>query len=285
MADYQGQGPGYRMKINWHRLFGLLLIDYFSDRGFRVELERDLSFKRQHLDVVIIEQKDKKVDLSDICDGFDNLGRHNLLSYKSKRQSLNFWALEELIGHYVNYRKLAAPTKIKAEDIRLYAVSTRYPAQLLSAVSPKEIISGVYVIRVLSRDIRVLVLSRLPLAQRNAVLAFFSFDADKVRFALENYRWRMDDGSTVINQLLEKYSLEGLTMPYTMEQFRKEYIKAHLGDLDPEEILSRFKPDERLKGLKPHERLKGLKPHERLKGLKPEEIETYLKKLKHSNSS
>ena len=55
-----------------------------------------------------------------------------------------------------------------------------------------------------------------------------------------------------------KYSLEGLTMPYTMEQFRKEYIKAHLGDLDPEEILSRFKP---------------------------EEIETYLKKLKHSNSS
>ncbi len=37
----------------------------------------------------------------------------------------------------------------------------------------------------------------------------------------------MDDGSTVINQLLEKYKLEGLNMPYTMEQFRKEYIKAH----------------------------------------------------------
>jgi hypothetical protein len=39
-----------------------------------------------------------------------------------------------------------------------------------------------------------------------------------------------------------------------------------LGDLDPEEILSRFKPEERLKGLK------------------PEEIETYLKKLKPNNS-
>ena len=62
-------------------------------------------------------------------------------------------------------------------------------------------------------------------------------------------------------------------MPYTMEQFRKEYIKAHLGDLNPEEILSRFNPEERLKGLK---------PNERLKGLKPEEIETYLKKLKRS---
>ena len=269
------------MKINWHRLFGLLLIDYFSDRGFRVELEKDLSLKQQFLDVVIIEQKDRNVDLSDICDGFDNLGRHNLLSYKSRRESLNLWAIEELIGHYVNYRKLAVPRAEEAGDIRLYAVSTRYPVKLLSSVTAEEIVSGVYEISVLSRNIRVLVLSRLPLAQRNAVLAFFSFDAGKVRFALENYRWRMDDGSTVMNQLLEKYSLEGLAMPYTMEQFRKEYVRAHLKDLDPEEILSRFDPEERLKGLKPDERLRGLKPDERLRGLKPEEIEAYLRKLKH----
>ncbi len=59
-----------------------------------------------------------------------------------------------------------------------------------------------------------LVLSRLSVARRNAVLAFFSFDPEKVKFALENYRWRMDDGSTVINQLLEKYSLEGLAAVY-----------------------------------------------------------------------
>ena len=241
------------MKINWHRLFGLLLMDYFYDRGFTVEVEKDLSLKRQYLDVVIIEQKDKKVDLSDICDGFDNLCRHNLLSYKSQRQSLNFWAVEELIGHYVNYRKVLGRSKIKGEDIRLYAVSTRYPAQLLSAIPAKEVTSGVYEIRVLSHDIRILILSRLSLEQRNAVLTFFSFDPGKVKFALENYRWHMDDGSTVINQLLEKYSLEGITMPYTMEQFRKEYVKAHLEDLDPEE---------------------------RLKGLKAEEIEAYLKSLK-----
>ena len=152
--------------------------------------------------------------------------------------------------------------------------------------------SGVYEIRVLSRDIRILVLSRLPLAQRNAVLAFFSFDSGKVKFALENYRWHMDDGSTVINQLLEKYSLEGITMPYTMEQFRKEYVKAHLGDLDPEErlkglraedVLSRFDPEERLKGLRAEERLKGLRAEERLKGLKVEDIDAYLKKLKKNS--
>ena len=91
---------------------------------------------------------------------------------------------------------------------------------------------------------------------------FFSFDPEKVRFALNHYQMRMDDGSTVINQLLQKYSLEGMDMPYTMEQFRKEYIKAHLKELDPDEVLSKFDPAERLKGLK------------------MEEIEAYLEKLK-----
>ena len=135
-------------------------------------------------------------------------------------------------------------------------------------------------------------LSRLPLAQRNSVLAFFSFNPESVRFALENYKWHKNDGSTVINQLLEKYSLEGIAMPYTMEQFQKDYIKAHIGVLDPEEVLSGFKTEDRLKGLRAEDRLKGLRAEEvlskfkaedRLKGLRAEEIEFYLKKLKKRN--
>ena len=51
-------------------------------------------------------------------------------------------------------------------------------------------------------------------------------------------------------------------MPYTMEQFRKDYVNAHIGLLDPEEVFSKFKAEERLKGLN------------------IEEVETYLKKLK-----
>jgi len=250
------------MKVNWHRLFGLLLMDYFHDRGFYVELEKDLSLKRQYLDVVIIERHDQETDLTGICDGFDNLSSHNLLSYKSRRQTLNFWAIEELIGHYVNYRKVLGRSGAKGEDIRLYAVSTRYPVRLLSSQESREVVSGVYELRVLSRVVRVIVLSRLPLAQRNSIFAFFSFDAVKVKYALEHYRWRMEDGSTVINQLLEQYSLEGVEMPYTMEQFRKDYVKAHIGLLEPEEVLSKFGAEERLKGLN------------------REEVEAYLKKLK-----
>ena len=148
-----------------------------------------------------------RFDLSGICDGFDNLSTHNLISYKSQRESLNAWAVQELIGHYVNYRKILGKNA-KMNAVRLYAVSTRNPAKLLSIVPAREQSPGVLDITVLSLTIRILVLSRLPLEQRNAVMAFFSFDADKVRFALDHYQWRQDDCSTVINQLLEKYALE-----------------------------------------------------------------------------
>ncbi len=40
---------------DWHRLFGLTLIDYFLDSPYVVELETDLSVTEQLLDVVIIE--------------------------------------------------------------------------------------------------------------------------------------------------------------------------------------------------------------------------------------
>jgi hypothetical protein len=64
-----------------------------------------------------------------------------------------------------------------------------------------------------------------------------------------------------------RYSLEGIAMPYSMEQFRKDYVRAHLSDLDPEEVLSRFGPEERLKGLGPEEVFCRFGPEERLKGV------------------
>src|SRR5215510_13109929 len=37
---------------DWHRLFGLLLTDFFTGSPFTVEVERDLSQQQQLLDVV-----------------------------------------------------------------------------------------------------------------------------------------------------------------------------------------------------------------------------------------
>ncbi len=62
--------------------------------------------------------------LVDPCDGLEDLKPHNLLIYKSGQESLDAWAIEELIGHYVNYRKAFAPRE-PATQFGLYAVTTR----------------------------------------------------------------------------------------------------------------------------------------------------------------
>ncbi len=94
--------------MNWHRLFGLLLTDIFEGSPFVVELEKDLSLKQQFLDVVIL-RKGRGQCTGRLPDGFDNLADHNLITFKSLQEALDDWALMELTGHYVNYRKQVGP--------------------------------------------------------------------------------------------------------------------------------------------------------------------------------
>jgi len=113
-------------KIPWHRLFGLTLIDLFTGSSFSVELEKDLSLKQQFLDVVIIEKMSGE-PTPELPDGFEDLAAHNLVTYKSHQQSMDAWALNELTGHYVNYRKQVSPPDrlLNESDFRLYAGSTK----------------------------------------------------------------------------------------------------------------------------------------------------------------
>ena len=41
---------------DWHRLFGLLVTDFFTGLPFTVEVERGLSEQQQFLDVVIVRR-------------------------------------------------------------------------------------------------------------------------------------------------------------------------------------------------------------------------------------
>jgi hypothetical protein len=50
--------------------------------------------------------------------------------------------------------------------------------------------------------------------------------------------------------LFESFEQEGIAMPYTMKDFRRDFVKEH------------FTPEERLEGLTPEERLQGLPPDE-----------------------
>ena len=293
--------------MDWHRLFGLTLTDYFTGSAYRVEMETDLSIKQQLLDILIIEQEEGS-PLTQPPAGLDNLARHNLMTYKSLHQPLDAWAMDELVGHYVNYRKQRSPsfdTLLPVEEFSLYAVTTRRPAKLESEAPLTMIEEGVYEARWGSRPIRIIVLSRIPRTGRNAVWQLFSGIRENVLYGASHYQWRSNDLSTVRNQLFQSYGMEGLDMAYTAEDYKRELreeirnevrkevrkevrnevrnevreevmaqltIEEMLQAVSHDELLKALPPEELLKALPPEERLKGLPPEERLKGLPTEEV-------------
>ena len=87
-------------RITWHRLFALALTDYFTDTAYKVEPEKDLSVKQQFLDLLIL-RKDEGTLPEELADGLDDLGEHNLMTYKSHQEALNGWAMNEFTCHYV----------------------------------------------------------------------------------------------------------------------------------------------------------------------------------------
>jgi hypothetical protein len=260
-------------EIDWHRLFGLVLMDLFIDSNCAVELEKELSIKKQYLDVVIIK-KTAGEPLNEIPAGLENLAQHNLLTYKSLWEPLDDWAIEELICHYVNYRKLVSPSQqlLPQNQFQLYAVSTRYPRKLLnSKMNFEEIQTGVIDLRWGNRLIRLLILSQMPKEKKNTLWLLFSGKKKEFVYGNQHHQWHRLSERAVLNQLYELYLKQGVVMSYTIDDFHRDLVKKHLHLLPPEEIF---------KELPPEEILKGLSPEERLKGLPPEVIEKYLSKLK-----
>src|SRR5580698_2348050 len=157
---------------DWHRLFGLLLTDFFTGSPFTVEVERDLSEQQQFLDVVILRRGRGRFT-GRLPDGLDGLVEHNLITFKSHRETLDGWAMKELIGHYVAYRKLvsAKPSELLPEEaFRLYAVCARFPQNLSGQVPWQEQQAGVYNCRWGTDEIRVIAAGNLPREPHNAPL-------------------------------------------------------------------------------------------------------------------
>lgn len=89
--------------------------------------------------------------------------------------------------------------------------------------------------------------------------------------------FQTSDTSTIVSQLVKEYRLEGLNMPYTMEDFRKHVAREYLEEMTPkerQEVLERLPPEQRLAGL-PAEQL--------LKQLSAEQIEAYLRRLRRGS--
>src|SRR5205085_2709084 len=147
-----------------HRLFGLTWIDFLQGSAIDVETEMDLSLKQQFVDLVLVHQKTGQLPRR-MPDGFEDLADHDLLTFKSHQEALDDWALYELIGHYVNYRKQCSPSMqdlLPKTDFRLFAVCSRFPQQLAQQIALTSLREGVYEVRLLTLRIRVIVVNQLP---------------------------------------------------------------------------------------------------------------------------
>ena len=260
--------------ISWHRLFGLFLIDLFTDTPFVVEMEKDLSIKQQFLDVVILRKTKGEMHQA-VPDGLEHLSDHNLLSYKSHQESFDDWALKELIGHYVNYRKQVSPSTgdlLPEDQFQLYGVSTRFPKKLATQVLFTPMMKGVYEVRLGIATVRIIVLSEVAAHPNNALWRLFSARKKAVEEASVHYRGHATEMSTIINKLYETYQLEGFTMSYTMQDFSIDFTQEHISLLPTED---------RLRGLSTDDRLRGLSTDEILQRLSPEEIKAYLKQAEN----
>jgi hypothetical protein len=239
-----------------------------------VELEKDLSHRQQLLDVVVVRREEGAMNRA-MPDGLQDLANHNLISFKSFWEPFDDWTFKELTGHYVNYRKQASHARkelLPEREFRLFGICARHPQQLLEVVAHQEVQEGVYDCRRGTDVIRLIVARDLPKKEENALLHLFSAAQEQVRYGAEHYDLQNPQTSTIVNQLFGQYRKEGLAMPYTMEDFRREVALEYLEQLTPEE---------RLRGLTLRQRLSGATPKEILQQLSDAEkaqIKAYLAK-------
>ena len=255
---------------DWHRLFGLLLTDFFTDSPFTVEVERDLSEQQQFLDVVILRRGPGRF-LGRLPDGLDRLAEHNLITFKSHREALDGWAMKELVGHYVAYRKLVSPSPselIPEDRFRLYGVCARFPQKLSGQVPWQEEQAGVYNCRWGTDEVRVIVAGQLPPEVHNAPLHLFSASPELVDFGSTTYKRRSADTSLLLGQL---FQLKGdVTMSFTMEDFKRQLAMEKLAEMTPAEL---------------EKCLQSLPLKKRLTGMSVEQIQEYLNELKASRKT
>ena len=223
---------------DWHRLFGLLLTDFFTGSPFVVEVERDLSVQQQLLDVVIVRRGRGRF-AGRLPDGLDGLRPHNLITFKSHHEALDGWAMKELVGARRRLPQARQPLAVRPAargPVRPVRGGRPLPAQpvgaspLAAACRP-----GVYDCRWGTDTIRVVVAGELPREAHNAPLHLFSASPELVGFGGSAYRRRSEQTSRLLGQLFERLRGEGFAMSFTMEDFKRQYIKEHFAQLTPEE--------------------------------------------------
>ena len=163
---------------------------------------------------------------------------HNLLTYQSKQEPLDGWALDEWIGHYVNYRKLLSPNArlLPESDFQLYAVATRHPQGLARRrrLQPTAW-PGVYDVPWGTPTIRLIVLNTIAPHPRNAAWELFSTQHDRIRHGAQYYRPRRPGTWDLLYRLYLLHLLEDPSLATTIEEYVRDLRQQFLHSLTPEE--------------------------------------------------
>jgi hypothetical protein len=280
--------------IPWHRLLGLVMSDHFSGSPFTVQVEKDLSERQKFLDILLIEGAGAlswRPNLSP--DGLApvDLRPHNLISFKSFQESFTADAAEHLISCVSDYRYLAQalkrpqnldkePVRLPNDQLQALAITAQYPAKLHNALKDnwqKTTHKGIYEMTWGTRLIKIIVCRRVEMVPRNALWLLFSGDEKRVAFAMRHFGLNNHDMSTILAKISETYKIEGLNMPYTIEDFRREILEEAIEKVktlpkdEQKRVLAHLPPEIRLEGLDPKDRLAGLDAKDRLAGLDPKD--------------
>jgi hypothetical protein len=255
----------------YHREFGIAWSDLFEGSGITVEVEVDLSLKQQFLDLIIIRRGNAAIPCP-LPDGFGELAPHNLITLKSPWEALDGWALQELIGHYVNYRKQTSESggMLNATgEYRLFAVAARFPRGLSRDVSLNEREEGVYDIEAAGLTIRVIVMNRLQRREHNAMLHLFAAKKELFEFGRRHYRPHSAFANSLLTRLLETYRED-----QDMNEMLKKYADETL-----DKIIAKQPLEKRLKGMSTEDRIEGISVQELVEALTPEKREALRREL------
>ena len=90
--------------------------------------------------------------------------------------------------------------------------------------------------------------------EQNALWQLFSGKARGFEYGDVHYQWRVPEDKSLLNQLYQLYLKEGVKMPYSFEEFHRDYTIPFIESLPLDIKLRGMTPQERLKGLAPDER-------------------------------
>ena len=275
-------------QTDWHRRFGLLIQDFFRGTPCEVQLERDLSVKSQFLDVLILHKTAAVLDrvLPDGLDG--HLVEHNLITFKSHRDTMSGETIDELLSHYVSYRKQISPSfddRLPEGLFRLFAIAARFPQGLHERKPLAEVREGVYEVEWGLTPIRIIVAGRLPRTKPNALLHLFSASEPLLEYGRQHCRIHSPETTSLLADLFADYKAEGLTMPYTMEEFMKEVDKRAVSRVPIDVLLEAIPDEKRLEGIPPEKLVEGLIREGSAGQLTPDALESLQRFIERQRSS